>query len=77
MIISPYEANVLMLVIEKSQAVTLHLYAPRQNWEFAPLDRLSLYNTPRIQEISLIPTVLRRQLNLFVGQLYLESYGDY
>ncbi|KAJ9492030.1 hypothetical protein VN97_g1201 [Penicillium thymicola] len=77
MIISPYEANFLMPAIEKSKAVALHLYAPRQNREFAPLDRLMLYNTPQIQDMSPIPTILRMQLNLFAGQLYLETYGEY
>jgi hypothetical protein len=77
MIISPYEANVLMPAIEESKAVALHVYAPRQNRDFAPLDRLMLYTTPAVLDMGPIPGLLRMQLNLFAGQLYLESYGDY
>ncbi|KAJ5471830.1 hypothetical protein N7539_008773 [Penicillium diatomitis] len=77
MIISPYEANFLMPAIEKSKAVALHVYAPRYNRDFAPLDRLTLYTTPTVLNVGPIPGLLRMQLNLFAGQLYLESYRDY
>lgn len=76
-VISPYEANHLISAIRASQHVSLHIYAPRQNEGFSPLDRLGLFtisgNSINIQ----VPDNLRIQLNLFSGQLYLESYSDY
>jgi hypothetical protein len=76
-IISPYEANCLMSAIRKSDFVTLHTYGPRQNRAFSPLDHLMLYNVPRNACNIRIPDDLQIQLNLFSGQLYLETYLEY
>ncbi|KAL5332674.1 hypothetical protein BJX70DRAFT_404369 [Aspergillus crustosus] len=78
-IISPFEANELQSDIRKpSAAVTLHIYAPRQNRSYSPLDRLELYSIPLRENITLtIPTSLRIELNLFAGQLYISSYQEY
>ncbi|KAJ5185732.1 hypothetical protein N7472_010572 [Penicillium cf. griseofulvum] len=76
-IISPYEANCLLPDIRRSKCVTLHQYAPRQNFAFGSLDKLSLYNVPEDSGTIEIPDELRMQLNLFAGQLYLESYAEY
>ncbi|KAJ5252865.1 hypothetical protein N7489_003275 [Penicillium chrysogenum] len=77
MIISPYEANGLMSRIRESQVVTLHLYAPRQSRAFPSLDRLGLYTVPDDGVKTEIPDIFRMLLNLFSGQLYLESYSEY
>ena len=77
MIISPYEANGLMPTILASSAVTLHMYAPRQSRGFPPLDKLTLYTVPGGVDKTDIPDILRMLLNLFSGQLYLESYSEY
>lgn len=77
MVISPYEADHLLPEIRHSKFVTLHLYAPRQNQGFSPLDKLRLYNVPRGPDTIDIPETLRIQLNLFAGQLYLGSYSEY
>ncbi|KAJ5893250.1 hypothetical protein N7495_004941 [Penicillium taxi] len=71
------EANCLISAIRKSDFVTLHTYGPRQNRGFSPLDHLMLYNVPENARHIGVPDVLRTQLNLFSGQLYLESYVDY
>lgn len=76
-LISPYEANHLLPEIRQSKSVTLHLYKPRQNRGFSPLDKLTLYNVPRDSDMIEIPDILRIELNLFAGQLYLESYTEY
>ncbi|RDW69108.1 uncharacterized protein DSM5745_08868 [Aspergillus mulundensis] len=76
LIISPYEANELHSDIRKSTSVTMHIYAPRQNRSFSPLDNLSLYTTPAMI-LPKIPVLLRIQLNLFAGQLYISSYQEY
>lgn len=75
-IISPYEANGLLPEIRESTAVSLHSYAPRLNQGFRPLDRLTLYSVGGHAAVT-IPDDLRMQLNLFAGQLYLESFSDY
>ncbi|KAF2276055.1 uncharacterized protein EI97DRAFT_47175 [Westerdykella ornata] len=76
-ILSPFEANGLIDVIRNSPRATLHLYSPRMNLGYQPLDALDLYTVGR----PLIPGSLSRnlvmQLNLFAGQLYLRSYREY
>ncbi|KAL2845028.1 hypothetical protein BJY01DRAFT_247849 [Aspergillus pseudoustus] len=76
-IISPYEANCLIPEIRKSGMVTLHSYGPRQNRGFSSLDHLTMYNVPEHPRNLLVPDTLRIQLNLFSGQLYLESFLEY
>lgn len=76
-IISPYEANHLLPEIRMSEAVTLHMYAPRQNLAFSSLDQLALYNVPATPAPIEIPDIIKIQLNLFAGQLYLASYREY
>ncbi len=75
-IISPYEAQELLPEITKSKAVALHLYAPRPNLGFHALDTLDLYTVPK-QPRSRIPRPLIVELNLFAGQLYVESFEGY
>lgn len=77
-IISPYEANKLKSDILMSSIVAMHLYAPRQNRSYSPLDNLDLYTfPPRALPVNNIPTTLRIQLNLFAGQLYISSFDEY
>ncbi|UKZ89824.1 uncharacterized protein TrAFT101_004866 [Trichoderma asperellum] len=76
-IISPWEAHQLMPYIEASEAVTLHLYAPRSNLGFRPLDQLVLYTVPHRPKKSVIPPGMMVELNIFAGQLYLSSFEEY
>ncbi|KAH6982286.1 hypothetical protein BKA56DRAFT_550226 [Ilyonectria sp. MPI-CAGE-AT-0026] len=76
-IISPYEANELLPRIQASRSVTLHLYSPRINLGFQPLDHLGLYTVPRRAPKHDISYEQRIQLNLFAGQLYLSSFQEY
>lgn len=76
-IISPYEASHLLSEIRTSRAVTIHLYAPRKNLGFSTLDKLTLYNDSGGAHPTEIPDTIRIQLNLFAGQLYINSYGEY
>jgi hypothetical protein len=55
----------------------MHLYAPRQNQGFSPVDKLNLYSIPTSSRKIEIPTAVRVQLNLFAGQLYISSYEEY
>ncbi|GLA78963.1 hypothetical protein AtubIFM55763_001128 [Aspergillus tubingensis] len=78
-IISPYEADKLHADIRGSSAVTLHVYAPRQNQSSYPIDKLDLYTIPKNLSTRplRVPESLRIQLNLFAGQLYISSYNEY
>ncbi|KAM3420188.1 hypothetical protein BST61_g3479 [Cercospora zeina] len=67
LIISPYEANELYPSMATSKA-TLHLFKPRSNSGYAPLDRLDFHTVP-IQSRPCVPRSLAIQLNLFSGQL--------
>jgi hypothetical protein len=77
MIVSPYEAQVLLPKIKESKFVALHLYAPRPNLSFCALDGLDLYTVPALAESRIVPRHFAVQLNLFSGQLYLNSYEEY
>ncbi len=72
LIISPYEAQELLPSIHKSLHVALHLYAPRSNLGYRPLDNLDLYTVPN-EPIPPIHHSIKTELNLFAGQLYFES----
>jgi len=77
LVISPFEAQELYSSIQDSTKVTLHLYTPRCNRGFRSIDRLDFLTIPHQ---SAPPTVDRRlaaQLNLFSGQLYINSYRDF
>ncbi|PVH93270.1 hypothetical protein DM02DRAFT_676940 [Periconia macrospinosa] len=78
MVLSPYEADQLLRSIRSSSHVTLHLYAPRTNQVFRPLDNLDLFQIGNGDfDIGAVDRSLIMQLNLFAGQLYFRSYGEY
>jgi hypothetical protein len=79
-ILSPFEAEALLPRIRASAHVTLHLYSPRPNLSYQPLDGLNLYMVGN----RFNPNVMNRccrslivQLNLFAGQLYFRNYEQY
>ncbi|KAH3956582.1 hypothetical protein HBH98_241660 [Parastagonospora nodorum] len=76
-IISPHEANQLRHFIKGRCVVTLHVYMPRTNEGYAPIDNLELYNIGRVFVPGSVPPSLTAQLNLFAGSLYLDSYKEY
>jgi hypothetical protein len=76
-IISPFEANELLSTIVKYARVTLHLFSPRANAIYAPLDKLTLYNAGLDFCADEIPRSTTLQLNLFAGSLYLRSFEEY
>jgi hypothetical protein len=71
------EANELLGSIRKDAKVTLHIFAPRANSNFAPLDKLELYNVGRAFSPEQVPRSLTVQLNLFTGGLYLRGFVEY
>lgn len=77
MVISPHEAQELYQEISKSKRVALHIYAPRPNLGYRPLDKLDLYTVPQHLAERKLPQSLIVELNLFAGQLYLSSHQQY
>lgn len=77
MIISPFEANSIILEIAHSTKTALHLYKARCNSGFPSLDALQLYTTTAQNSTQMIPRILATQLDLFAGQLYFSSFEDY
>lgn len=76
-IISPFEAQELLPLVKKNRKVTLHLYLPRPNLQFKPLDDLNLFTQGAPFTPGTVPSRLITQLNLFSGQLYMSSYKEY
>lgn len=76
-IMSPWEVNVLYDKLKMSKHVTLHQYIARKNLAFPSLDDLTLFTLPRLPEDWTHPAALVIQLNLFAGQLWLNSYDQY
>lgn len=79
LIISQYEVNQLLNAINApSSAVILHSYEPRVTRAMSSVD--SMTTTPLSQAtqnwLKLHPS-LRRQLHLFAGQLYINTYEEY
>ncbi|KLO83690.1 uncharacterized protein LW93_472 [Fusarium fujikuroi] len=75
-VINPFEAQHFLPLIEESEYVALHLYAPRVNLAFRPVDDLQLCSVGK-KVVEEIPRDIITFLNLFAGQLYLSSYDDY
>lgn len=75
-IVSAYEVQKLLPQIRASAFVTLHLYAPRTSMSQRPLDHLALYTVPDREAVQ-IPSQTSSLLNLFAGQLYMQSYEEY
>ena len=79
LIVSQYEVNQLLNAInDLSSAVILHSYEPRVSRAMSSVD--STATTPISQAtqnwLTLHPS-LRRQLHLFAGQLYINTYEEY
>ncbi len=72
MVISPYEAQMLLPAIQKSTSVALCLYAPRPNQGYRALDALDLYTVPEQPDVC-VPPQFAIGLNVFAGQLYFGS----
>jgi hypothetical protein len=76
-IISPFEADRLLEKVQRFAKVTLHIYAPRPNLVYRPLDTLQLHTTGAPFDPASVPRDLIIQLNLFAGQVYFSSYDEY
>jgi hypothetical protein len=76
-IVSPYEANLLLPLLRQSKTVSMHIFAARSNVSYASIDDLMLYNVGRPFSPGSVSRSLTMQLNLFAGSLYLRSLSEY
>ena len=76
-IISQFEAQELLPLVKESQRVMLHIYAPRPNLEFYPLDGLDLFTDGKPLDPHSAPRYLILQPKLFSSQLYLSTFKEY
>lgn len=76
-IISPYEANLLYEMMKRSNAACMHIYKPLCNSGYTSLDQLNFHTISAQAGPFTVPRRLAIQLNLFSGQLYINSYEDY
>lgn len=75
-LISPYEAQMLLDQISASEYAALHLYKPRCSAASPALDNLDLYTVSKYARPALRQQV-KAALNMFAGQLYFSSYEEY
>jgi hypothetical protein len=76
-IMSQWEVNELFNDLRESRHVTLHQYLPRRNLAFPSLDDLSIFTLPRSTAGWKAPHHLIAQLDLFAGQLWLNTHRHY
>ncbi len=76
-VISPHEAQELSPIIRQYGMVILHVYSPRLSPSVRSLEDLSFCSIPAVPESWSITPTLVSQLNLFGGQLYIQSYEEY
>lgn len=78
LIISQYEANELMREIQApSSGVNLHIYEPKVTKSMGSVDFGMEPPSRSMGEWQKLSSGLRRELNLFAGQVYLNTYKDY
>ncbi|KAI0319197.1 hypothetical protein OF83DRAFT_1055392 [Amylostereum chailletii] len=76
-IMSPHEVNELLPDFRKSTITHLHMYAPRTIQTMEPFSDLRFYCIPPLPNRWVLPQMVRIQLGLFAGQLYLDDYETY
>ncbi|KAH8834406.1 hypothetical protein DL96DRAFT_1491613 [Flagelloscypha sp. PMI_526] len=75
-LISPFEANILVPEVRQSTTGFLHLYSPRDMRNTETLEALDFLTLPR-KRPSAIPQQSIHELNLFAGQLFFTNEATY
>ena len=78
-LLSPFEADRLMVNIRESECVHHYVHAPHTSQRMKPSDDLKPYSTPPLPSNWTPPWTLIDQLNVFAqaGQFYLRDYQSY
>jgi hypothetical protein len=75
---SPFEVNELMPLIRKSSVVHLHLYVPKVIQSMRSFSDLQYHTIPSLSSTWKAPSLaIQSQLNLFAGQLFIDSWEAY
>ena len=78
LVISPFEANELLRDIRcPSSGVKLHVYEPRVTKSMTSVDCILVPDSVSLKQWQLLDSSLKRELNLFAGQLYFNEHEDY
>ncbi|ESZ91788.1 hypothetical protein SBOR_7826 [Sclerotinia borealis F-4128] len=75
-ILSPYEAQELLPSIKQYKKTILHVYSPRLSASVPTLEDLKFCAIPSVPASWSTPPI-SNQLNIFAGQLYIQTYEDY
>ena len=76
-IISPHEAEVFLPLIRQSKRVSLFLYQARVFKDMLSFDKLDVYKIPDQDNGVTVSQEQMAILNLFAGQLFLNTFKDY
>ncbi|KJZ70160.1 hypothetical protein HIM_10444 [Hirsutella minnesotensis 3608] len=76
-LLSPYEAEQYLPLIEASTHVVLRLFSARKMLSYPALDELNLFTVGKGTSDHPISRNIKIQLNLFAGSLYFTSYSEY
>jgi hypothetical protein len=78
-VISPFEANALLPFIRRSETVRLHVYRPRAIQALRSMSDLQFVVIPHRpdEEWPLPSRAVTSQVDLFAGQLYMNSFDEY
>ena len=80
-VVSPYEADLLLNDIRKRQRVRMHVYAPRTSQSMKSFDDLAFYCIPPLEDLpaggASLFNDIGYQLNIWAGQLYFANYEAY
>ncbi|TAQ90964.1 hypothetical protein B7494_g730 [Chlorociboria aeruginascens] len=77
LVVSQFEANELVPLIKKTETARLHIYSPRLSLSNRTLEDLSFCAIPPVPPLTWQAPLAVQQLNLFAGQLYLQSFAEY
>jgi hypothetical protein len=76
-LLSPFEANVLVDDVRESPFVTLRVYSPQTSRNIRPFGNLRSFMISHHNSVPDIPSDVINELNLFAGQLYFASREIY
>jgi len=77
-VLSPFEVNELLPEIRRSKKIHLHMYTPRTTQSMRSFDDLQFHCIPPLPRSWTLPeSLVRSQLNIWAGQLYLRDYSTF
>ena len=72
LLISPYEANILLPEVRSSRTAFLHLYSTRITLHGPSFEKLDFFTSPSRTSVSITPATIQ-ELNIFAGQTFFRD----